>query len=161
MAHDTAAVVVAGTVGSGDGDIGGHLAVGDGVHGVGVGATGEAHQSGGVYGADDAARHNEILDGSAFDFAEGCGALRRGFGDVDGECLSIAVEGAHELVARAARRLCDADVGTEFHGLAAEMVVGGVLKGVAELAPACGVVDGVRMLWGTVATVGKSRYNGL
>ena len=168
VAHDTATVVVASTVGGGDGDIGGHLAVGDGVHGGGIGATGEAHQSGGVYGADDAARHNEILDGSAFDFAEGCGALRRGLGDVDGECLSIAVEGAHELVARAARRLRDADVGTEFHGLAAEVVPRVVvLQGIAEHVPARGGVDGVlraiRVDGEIVGAVGAQRLadNGL
>ena len=143
VAHDTATVVVI-TAGGGDGDIGGHLAVGDGVHGGGIGTTGEAHQSGGVYGADDAARHNEILDGSAFDFAEGCSALRRGLGDVDGECLSIAVEGAHELVARAARRLRDADVGTEFHGLAAEVVPRVVVQqGIAEIVPTFGTTDEV------------------
>ena len=69
-----------------------------------------------------------------------------GLGGAVVECqrFVVAIEGACEGVVAAARHLRHADVGTEFHGLATEVVVGFVvLQGVAKQTPASGGVDGV------------------
>ena len=79
VAHHTAAVVVV-TAGGGDGDIGGHLAA---VDSVGAAWTGEAHECGGMDGASDATRKDEVLDGGALDVTEERGALVLGIVDGD------------------------------------------------------------------------------
>lgn len=126
-----------------DADIGGYEAVLYGVLHAGIIATGEANQTCRVSLARHAASNHEVSDGSAFDFAEGRGALYRA-GDADGERIAAAVEGAGELVVAAARHARDGDVSAELDGLAAGAVVGVVvIEGGAHDAPSGGAADGV------------------
>ena len=62
---------------------------------------------------------------------------------VEGEGVAVAVEGAREFMAAAARHAGDGDVGAEEDGLAAEVALGVVGQQVAEDVPARGGVDGV------------------
>ena len=130
VTHQTAAVVV-GATGCGDGDVGGYLTAVDG-----VGATGESHEGGGMDGACDAAREEEVLDGGPLNVAEEGGALVLGVTDVDGERLAAAVVGAAEVVglAGAYRRevAADADFGSLAEGLSA--AVGTAVDGCGQVA---------------------------
>ena len=117
VTHDAAAVPV---VAYGGVDVGLHEAVLD-KDGAGAGL---AYQSGGVGGAGDGAGDVQVADGGVADEAEGRGALFPCVGDVHVERVFLTVEGAHEPMIIAARRLRDADVGAEFHGLAGEVATG-------------------------------------
>ncbi len=83
------------------------------------------------------------------DVAEGGDVLRGSVGDVvaadvDGQRVALSVEGAAEVVVRAAGHAADGDVVAEADGLAAEAVVGVVvIEGGAHDAPSGGGADGV------------------
>ena len=121
-----------------DGDAGAAVADGDGAVLVGGNAC-CIHGRGGNFACND-----EVLNHAAvLDVAEG-GCISLAGVVVEGQRVPLPVEGAAEVALTAASHAVDANVRAEFHGLAAEAVVGGdVLQGVAELAPACGIVDGV------------------
>ena len=78
---------------------------------------------------------------------EGCHELRVngrvGCAVVEGEGVAVAVEGAREFMAAAARHAGDGDVIGQHDGLAAEVALGVVGQQVAEDVPARGGMDGV------------------
>ena len=142
VAHYTTAMVIA-VDGCGDGDIGGHLAVLDGVDHTGI-ATGKAHKAGSMQRAIDATCCDEFPDRSATDFAEGRSSLCRGLGNIDGQRMVVSVKGPHKLMVTAARRARHADVSTQLHRLAAEAVpCVVVLQAVAEVVPTFSTADDV------------------
>ena len=134
MAEESAGVVVADVERGGDGAVLNQ-----------VGTAGKAHEARGVVACrGDSARHCQVLDGGTVDVVERGHALivRNGVGEVGGQRLVVAEEGAAERVGLAgARHRRDADVVVQLHELAD--VGSAMADAVGELIPVGGGTDEV------------------